>query len=270
MITNKIRQIESFRRTRSGEIGDDFLLNITMDLLKQLSLRNNFIHKILKEYKLTESSVDDNLRIATGLYISSLITCWETFFRDIYIFLVNTDTVINEKIKKKAPEKLPLDISLGEYSARKYNFQNLNHTREAFDYIFEKETSKLSDYFTDEDLKNIIITDFPFILEWISKSKLHRKIDDILNNAFDIRHKTIHDSNYLIPFDSEKLIEIECIFQVIPQFFISKIAKNYGQKRIVFNTINSSVRFTDKPTEDEFSYAFTAEDFMANDFEILE
>lgn len=270
MITNKIRQIESYRRTRSGEIGEDFLLTVTMDLLKQLSLRNNFIHKILKEYKTNKKSVDDNLRIATGLYISSLITCWETFFREVFIFLVNTDTEIKERLIKNAPDELPLNISLGEYSARKYNFQNLNQTHEAFDYIFDKETSKLSDYFTDEILKDVIITSFPFILEWINKSKFNRKVDEILTNTFDIRHNTTHDSNYLVPFDSIKLMEIECVFQVIPQFFIAKIAKDYCQKRIVFNTINSSVRFTNEPTPDEFSYAFTAKDFMASDFEILE
>ena len=105
---------------------------------------------------------------------------------------------------------------------------------------------------------------------WIHDGSFKEKVDFILEKGFEIRHKVTHDANYLIDFDSKLLSEIECVFQIIPQFFIASFAEKYSQKRLVFNLKERYIRITDTPTKDEKNYAFNVKDFMADDYEIVE
>lgn len=269
-ITKKILQLKDYRETRNPDNNDDFMLTCIMNLLNNLGDRNNFIHKELDYYKLNKKKLDTNLKIATGLYVCSLITCWETFFRDLFIFICNNDQDINEKLTNSQTSEIPLDLTIGEFMARKYNFQNLGQTREAFDYIFQKETTTLSDYFTAEVFEGVLHKDYSLIFKWIHEGSFTDKVDSALEKGFEIRHKVTHDANYLIDFDSKLLSEIECVFQIIPQFFIASFATKYSQKRLVFNLKERYIRITDNPKEDEKNYAFNAKDFMVDDYEIVE
>ena len=268
-ITKKIIQIKDFRGTRNPENNDDFMLTITSNLLNNLGDRNNFIHKQLELYKSNKLSIDNNLKIATGLYICSLVTCWETFFRDLFIFLCDTDEDIKKQLEQNLKVDIPLDLTIGEFMSRKYNFQNLNQTREAFDYIFKRETIELSDYFTEEVFQGVANKDYAQIFVWIHNGIFKEKVNNALTIGFEIRHKVTHDANFLIDFNSELLSEIENVFQIIPQFFISSFAEKYSQKRLVFNIKEKYIRITDKPTEFEKNYAFNVKDFMAEDYEIV-
>jgi hypothetical protein len=269
-ITKKILEIKDYRKTRNPDNNDDFMLNISMNLLNNLGDRNNFIHKELDNYKANKKKLDKHLRIITGLYICSLITCWETFFRDLFIFLCDTDKEINAKLEIMHKGEIPLDLTLGEFIARKYNFQNLIQTREAFDDIFQRKTIKLSDYFTTEIFQGILHKDYSLIFKWIHEGTFKKNVDNALEKGFEIRHKVTHDANYLIDFDSKLLSEIECVFQIIPQFFVSSFAAKYSQKRLVFNLKGRFIRITDNPTDDEKNYIFNVKDFMADDYEIIE
>lgn len=268
-LTKKLFEIKDYQSTRnSNKCQDDFMITITTNLLTNLANRNNFIHKELNFYKSQKKKLDINLKLAIGLYVCSLITCWETFFRDLFIFLCNTDQNINNNLKKCLTEDIPLNLTIGEFEARKYNFQNLNQTREAFDYIFQQNTTKLSDYFTTEVFEGILNKDYSLIFKWIQEGSFKAKVDVILDKGFEIRHKVTHDANFLIDFDSKLLSEIECVFQTIPQFFIASFAKRYSQKRIVFNLKEHYVRITNSPTKDEKNYVFNVKDFMADDYTI--
>jgi hypothetical protein len=269
-ITKKILEIKDYRETRNPENNYDFMLTISMNLLNNLGDRNNFIHKELDDYKEKKKKLDKNLKILSGLYICSLITCWETFFRDLFIFLCNTDPKINDVLTESLKEEIPLDLTLGEFTARKYNFQNLTQTREAFDHIFQRTTITLSDYFTTEVFEGILHKDYSLIFKWIHEGSFKENVDIVLEKGFEIRHKVTHDANYLIDFNSKLLSEIECVFQIIPQFFISSFAAKYSQKRLVFNLKERYIRITDNPTEDEKNYAFNVKDFMADDYEVVE
>jgi hypothetical protein len=246
------------------------MLNISMNLINNLGDRNNFIHKELEYYKVNKKKIDKNLKIITGLYICSLITCWETFFRDLFIFLCDTDQDIKQRLKMTLKEEIPFALTIGEFISRKYNFQNLAHTKEAFDFIFLRETTTLSDYFTPEVFEGVLHKDYSLVFKWIHEGSFMGKVNNALEKGFEIRHKVTHDANYLIEFDSNLLSEIECVFQIIPQFFIGSIAAKYSQKRLVFNLKEQYIRITDNPTEDEKNYAFNVKDFMTDDYEIVE
>ena len=269
-ITKKIIQIKDFRDTRNPINNEDFMLTISTNLIENLSDRNNFIHKELKYYKENNKTVDKNLKIITGMYICSLITCWETFFRDLYIFLCDSDEDINARLQEVQTQEIPLNLTLGEFNARKYNFQNLKQIKDALDNIFQRETVSLSDYFTTEIFEGVLNKNYSLIYNWIQNGSIKEKIDNTLEKGFEIRHKVTHDANFLIDFDSTLLSEIECVFQTVPQFLTSSIAEKYSQKRLVFNVKENYVRITNTPTENEKNYVFNTEDFMAEDYKIIE
>lgn len=269
-ITKKLEEIKEYRDTRNVSVDSEFMITITINLLRNISERNNFIHSLLNMYVEQKRNVDENLKIAIGTYICSLVTCWETFFRDLFIFISNNDTSICQRLYSEVSGMIPLELTIGEYYARKYNFQNLNNTREAFDYIFQKETQSIVDYFTNDIFNEAVCTNFPPIFKWIHEGVFQDKVNSVLQTAFTIRHKVTHDANYVITFDSALFAEIECVFQMIPQFFTSAIAAKYLQKRLVFNLKEHYVKITDKPTEFEKPYAFNVKDFLANDYSIVE
>lgn len=266
----KMLEIKNYRETRNPDNRDDFMLTISTNLMINLTDRNNFIHKELDYYKANKKKVDKNIKIMSGLYVCSLITCWETFFRDLFIFLCDSDKEINDLLKEKLGGEIPLDLTIGEFSSRRYNFQNLEQTKNAYDYIFQKDTKKITEYFTSDVFEGVLHKDYSLIFKWIYDGVLIKNVDRVLEKGFEIRHKVTHDANYLIDFDSKLLSEIENVFQIVPQFFISSFAAKYSQKRFVFNTKKNYIRITDNPTEDEMNYAFNVQDFMANDFKIVE
>lgn len=269
-VTSKLIEIKAYRETRNDNLDNDLMVTITSNLLNNLGYRNNFIHNQLEQYKSEKKEVDKNLRVATGLYVCSLITCWETFFRDLFIFIVNHDRSISLRITKEHTSEIPFGLTIGEFQARKYNFQNLVQTREAFNYILKRETAELSEYFSNEVFNGLLFVEYAMIFKWIHEGNLKSKIDKTLHEAFKIRHRVTHDANYLIEFDSGLLSEIECVFQMIPQFFISHFAIKYSQKRLVFNKVGRYIRITDNPTEDEVPYIFNVKDFMTNDWQVVE
>ena len=136
-VTKKLEEIKEYRKTRNVSADNEFMITITTNLLKSISVRSNHMHLLLKSYKEQKRKIDSNLEIAIGTYICSLVTCWETFFRDLFIFISNNDNTICKKLCAEVSETIPLGLTIGEFYARKYNFQNLNNTREAFDYIFQ-------------------------------------------------------------------------------------------------------------------------------------
>ncbi|HRP32774.1 MAG TPA: hypothetical protein PKV73_12825 [Agriterribacter sp.] len=269
-VTSKLIEIKEYRDTRNASLGSDFMLTITTNLLNNLGDRNNFIHGQLDLYKAENKQVDKNLKVAAGLYICSLITCWETFFRDLFIFICNYDNSIKQRLTVEVNSEIPLNLTIGEFYARKYNFQNLTQTREGFDFIFQKKTFELSEYFTDDVFNGLLFIKCAMIFKWMHEGNLKTKIDEALHSAFKIRHRVTHDANYLIEFDTMLLSEIECVFQMIPQFFVSHFAIKYLQKRLVFNKIERFIRITDKPTEDEVPYVLNVKDFMANDWQVID
>ena len=257
-ITKKIKEIHEYRKTRQVEkCNGDFLLSLLINNVNNIGDRSNFIHKELDAYKDQNKKVDASLKIASGLYVCSLVTCWETFFRDLYIFICDNDDLINKRLRNEINSDIPLGLTIGEYSSRRFNFQNLNQTRESFDYIYQRSTEKITDYFENKLFQGVISEKYALIFKWIQSGKLKENIDRILEIGFHIRHQVTHDANYLLEFNPSLLAEIECVFQTVPQFLATNFAAIYSQKRIVFNLKERFIRITDSPNSDESNFIFS-------------
>jgi hypothetical protein len=75
-------------RTSFNDFSVRYLLNV--------SRRYNLMHHILNDRELRKDK--QSIYIATGQYISSLVTCWETYFRDIFVYVVEQDPIKKSEI----------------------------------------------------------------------------------------------------------------------------------------------------------------------------
>jgi hypothetical protein len=262
----KLNDIRNRRKTRFKGNRNDYFTSILFNLMDQYCTRISYIRKIKKLYEKKEINYVE-FKHAVGFYVCSLITCWETFFIDIFIFMCNNELQITELDNKDQKNILDEDISLGEYYARNYNFQNLESIKKAFDFVFKENKNDITDYLLNNLDNYIVSKDYAILIKWDSKNVLNTKLLDILSEAFDIRHLVIHDANYKIEYNPKLLTEIEIALICIPQLFLHKNAIKYNQKRIVFNETGIYTYLTDCPKDNEYPYIFTASDYygMVND-----
>jgi len=198
-----VQEINDLKSSR--EIIEDFLYNFVSNSARYVI----FMHDIL-----AKKHSEDYLNVPISQYIVSLVTCWETYFRDMFVFLSKADeqflndVISMNNIVVKEHEFIREDFSLAEFISKFFNFQNLNNTEKAFRPLFEGESFfiVLNHYERQFFLPNKgIIHDFSL-----------RKIDsnwyELIDNFFEIRHRIIHDANYRLKIKNSIIIKTESIF----------------------------------------------------------
>lgn len=253
------------------------VLNFMTNFLENVGLRYNFIHDLLKDYKAKEQKSNQNIKIASGLYLSSLVTCWETFLKDVVVFLVEVDENAKENVKKFLIEKQITEeelqkhgISLGEFITKQFNFQNLSDATEAFNFLFNDNKANITEYIYTTMSGDIIFSSPNFILYWMQqKEDVSANLEEILLKVFSIRHKVVHDANFIFDIDAEFMTKAEDCFILFPQFISIWLSERYNQKRSVINKENKTLRLTEKPDKDEMLFVFSRQDFEA-EYEIVD
>ncbi|PAL04092.1 hypothetical protein [Peribacillus simplex] len=251
------------------------LYKFTTNFTLNLSLRMNSIQYILNEYKI-KKIVDDTFKVSVGQYISSLITCWETIFRDIVVFLVETDKLVYSRvcdyIKKKGSSEEEIvnkQITLGEYISKQYNFQNLKETNDVFNLLLNSSKETIFQQF-DAKVESVIFTSPNYLMYLMQEgNNIASELEEIISKAFTIRHKVIHDANYRYEFDSRNVAKIEDFLTVFPQFVIISLAKRYKQQRMVFHREDLTMRLTDCPNEKEVDLVLGPKDLKAQDYKVV-
>jgi len=199
----------------------------------------NFLRNYYEICKFMHLQIKNNINkvllvVAYRQYFVFLVSCWETYFRDVFILVYTKDENLMERLldESKSSEKhissKPTDIEASDLLSKSFNFQNIDDLNSAF--------------------SNLVGTDF---IEYICKSKIPscgikgRRVvdfsiesvftdwDKIIKIAFDIRHKVVHDANYRIEFDSTLIQKVESLFLLIPQIATHFIAKKFSLKSIV-------------------------------------
>ncbi|NRT72063.1 hypothetical protein [Clostridium beijerinckii] len=243
----------------------EFLTNF----IKNIYLRHEFINTLLNDYKTKQLENKETLKIGAGLYINSLVTCWETFFRDIFIFVGEVDTQVQQKINNFILEKNisiqdleKANLSISEFMSKQFNFQDLNETCVAFNFLFEKDKKSIIEYIEEFIISDTIFSHMNYVLYWLQqKENIVDKIFETLNSAFEVRHKVIHDANFKLEIRPEFMSSVEDCFIIIPQFVAIWLSEKYNQKISVYNTENNYIRLTNELRSKELPYIFSKQNF---------
>lgn len=265
---NLLKELAELKNNRAS------FSDFSYSYLSNVNSRYTIMHHILKDKELTKDK--KSLYIATGQYISSLVTCWETYFRDIFVYVVEQDPnkkmEISESIARKEMstqelESAQLDIS--DYGSKQYNFQDLNDTCNALNFLLNDSKNRVTE-FIEDSLKNVVFLEPNFIAYWLHEGKdIPEKLYTILEKGFEIRHKVIHDANFIYKVEQDFINTFEDCMVIFPQLISNLLARKYNTARFVFDREKHYIRLTDNPNEHEINFIFTRRDFK-DDYEIID
>jgi hypothetical protein len=232
---NLLRQIKELRETRKKQLLPERAIN---QYLKNIYRPTKLMHFIIKQPK---ELVDEELfKTAVAEYIVFMIGYWETFFRDLFLFILERDpefcnkicekrNLTIEKIEYIKTESLSLgyEITLPEYLSKVYDFQQIDNIKDTFNLIFNGKGlfSTIGNYpvVTDKGV---------FCLNEIKPDWLN-DIKKTLNE----RHNIVHNANYIemMKIDKEYVEFIsssELTLAIFPQIFMHWIADKYKLEKI--------------------------------------
>ncbi|HHH54645.1 MAG TPA: hypothetical protein ENK91_13370 [Bacteroidetes bacterium] len=245
-----LRELEQLSQSRQSI--EDYHFNFLENFYQNSKLMHSFINKE------TDKAV---LEIAYRQYFVFLISCWETYFRDVFILIHMSD----ENLKNKLLEKFDIysnvqerlndkNIELIELLTKQFNFQNMDKLNEAF-----------SDLISEDDfLKYLCNLKIPTCgingktAHAFSIQSIFEDSEDLLNRAFTIRHKVVHDANYRPKFNIVFIQKVEALFLLVPQVTTYLITKKFNLERIIFFNGETNIK----------AYIFSMQEILSDDWQI--
>lgn len=166
--------------------------NYSFNFLNNIYRCSALIHKLIKTRLET-----DLIEVATSQYLISLVSCWETFFRDTFVFVVSKNSNFRKEIvklvgvKQEVVKSLERDNFIADFLSKSFNFQNFEDIECAFSTIFKKQMfTKIGNHvFPYLCLNGQIATNFCY------EEILPNYIESI-KQVYEERHKITHDANY--------------------------------------------------------------------------
>ena len=198
------------------------------------------------------------LAIVYRQYYVFLVSCWETFFRDVFVYVHTQDERLTESLLEKMKPAIDTfnddDIALPELLSKSFNFQNINDLEEAYDEVWGTNFLK---HICSMDIGPCGVNG-KVSGEFVVDNLFDDWHNDIIK-TFSIRHKVVHDANFRPEVDIQFIQKAEAIFLLIPQIATQFIAERFNLKRIVFTKGEHCV-----------PYIFTVSDILANDWQVVE
>jgi hypothetical protein len=229
---------------------DDFFLSYLVNFYENCRLMHAFIA--------SGGSNKDLVAIAYRQYYVFLVSCWETFFRDVFIYVHTQDNRLTERLLKKmdpAIRTLNNDIvTLPELLSKSFNFQDINDLENAYNEIWGTNF-----------LKHICSTNIGpcgingKVSHGLVVNSLFDNWHDYIIKTFSIRHKVVHDANFRPEVDIQFIKKAEAVFLLIPQIATQLISERFNIKRIVFMKEELCV-----------PYIFTVSEILANDWQVVQ
>jgi len=247
-VTKKLENQLSELEANRNEI-EDFLNNFLLNYSSFASAMHS---------QISTTSKKEDLKFFAFQYLSSIISCWETFFRDVFVFLTSIDSNLKKEIIKalKVDESKLVNVDFGGYLASCFNFQNFDDISIAFQPVFNVDIFE----FTANDE---FVSFMPKQKKECLFSLIHVFPDYriILGQGMEHRHKMIHDANFMkkATFDIEFIQKTETVFLLFPQILTRLLSDKYNLSRFVIsNGMNN------------YNYLFLIDDLISNDWEIVE
>lgn len=214
--------------------------------------------RLMHSFVASDSDKRELLVIAYRQYYVFLISCWETFFRDVFVYVHTMDERLTDHLLEKMKPAIDTfdddDIALPELLSKSFNFQNINDLEEAYDEIWGTNF-----------LKHICSTDIGpcgvngQVAGGMVVDNLFNDWYNVVVKIFSIRHKVVHDTNFRPEVDIQFIQKDESVFLLIPQFATHFAAKKFRLKRIAFSNGEHSV-----------PYIFSVSEILSNDWEVVE
>ncbi len=241
---NRIRELKTSRIKPSK-----YLENFFFSFFRATRL----MHECIKSMSSNQNLVEE----AKRNYIISLVSCLETFYRDLLIHILDKDKVKLENVMLKIKEKKTLldiykmlqeEIGFHEYVASHFKFQSIEEIEDVFSALFLP--GGYLKAIGDHQHHCYILSKSPYPVV-LTLSKEWRKNFAFL---FEVRHRLVHDANSPCNIPPSKMAELETLTLMICQFTSFFIDQQYGKTMAL-----------EKDGKPAF---FITDDFLADDWEI--
>lgn len=229
---------------------------------------NNIYRHSLLIHELIKIRLKTNLlEVAISQYLISLVSCWETFFRDTFVFIASKDASFRKEIiklvgvKQEVVESLERDNLMAEFLSKSFNFQNFEDLETSFSPIFKKQmfTTIGNHMFLHLGLNGQVATNYCY------ETILPNYIESI-KQVYEERHKITHDANYRSNLGVDLIQKAESSFVVFPQLFTVWIS---DKMHLPLTTTNNKVEGSEKQSEFVAPYIFTINDILSTDWVVV-
>jgi len=243
-----INELINLRKSRKSI--DEFNFNFLLNFCENCRLMHEHLNKNFFS--------EDLFKIAYRQYFVFLVSCWETFFRDMFVYIHSSDEQsINDLIKKMKIDNDSIrlkNITLPELLSKSFNFQNKKDLESAYNNIWG---SNFLNYVCDTKIEFCGLNG-KFTKNFSVKSLFPdwRKITD---KTFDIRHKVVHDANYRPKIDTNLIQKSEALFLLIPQLVTYFAAIRFKLKQLILSNGEYAV-----------PYVFSVKDILSDDWVVVE
>ena len=200
----------------------------------------------------------DFVRIAYRHYLVSLVSCWETFFRDMFVCTHELDEEFIDKIIKNfnlnRTDIEHADFKLSETLSTCFNFQNIKEIESAYRIMWG------SDFFNFlcTEKTNVIGMCGKFTRDF-SVCGLFHDWREVIDKTFKERHRIVHDANYRPVLNVKYIQHAEALFLLIPQLVAYFVIKRFGLKHFALCS-----------GEIAAPMVFTMQDILADDWAVVE
>jgi hypothetical protein len=256
-ITEKLnQQIIELQNSRNNI--EDYSFNFLNNIYRHAAL----IHKLI-EIRLET----DLLEVATSQYLISLVSCWETFFRDTFVFIASKDTNFRKEIinlvgvKQEVVDSLERDNLIAGFLSKSFNFQNFEDIESSFSPIFDKQmfTTIGNHIFLRLGLNGQLATNFCY--EAISPNYI-----ELIKQVYEVRHNITHDANYPTNLEIDLIQKTEASFVVFPQLFTIWMS---DKMHLPLTTDDNKDQDSVKQSQVVAPYIFTINDILRTDWVVV-
>jgi hypothetical protein len=258
----KMSFIEKLNSLRANRKGDE---NAFLNLISSLYTERMFVYVLLAQ-KLSENWT----KTIISHYIVSLVTCWETFFRDVFVFLLKRNPSIasehaqNARVRKALGRAPGSEPDQTEYIASLFNFQNLESLLDAFGPFFGEDGSL--DLPTNE---HVLVNSKRYGWSMFSLPAIFPDWKENLDFILQERHRIIHDANHSCTVSRKDIRELEAVLFFYLQLFGILVSGRFELPWIKLDITTSVLSITFGTNSDWRNIVITFDDLLSDDWETL-
>ena len=232
-------------------------------------ISNTYRYRDFVRQFIADARWNEQIEIIISQYIVSLVSIWETFFRDIFVFVVKKNPNLVDEIKKRKPKKIKGLVAvppqlIEEFVATIFNFQNLDSIQEALAVVLG-----------DKNVPKRIAEEKALIAvprKGVTSIKLDQLFPDWRNDIDRIiaeRHRIIHDANHRCIVTRKEISRWETELFLYLQLLGLFISRKFQLPWIKFNTEIIAFEVSPETSAKKKAMLLTIDDLLSNDYELL-